>query len=368
MNIMRKLLKSFLSTHFPEFLDFLRRFSNYFLWQKVNQSLYFRPPIQESELQRWESLPTQQLDIEFTNICNANCVFCGYQYQQRPHATMTNELFAKALHQFKALGGTQLVISPLVGESLIDGQCLEKLELAGKMGFDSILFITNGILLERTDVSRLLKSGITGISISMSGFDANEYERIYRNRSYPKLLRGIQKLFKTNEQLNYPVNIIVNVRSDTLDYINLKRPDFVNLIQPYLREADAKNGTKCVRVGFAPFFDSWGKMIQQKDLPPGMRLGKIYPNKKIPCYGTFNLKLLHDGKVEVCGCRFSHLGPPDELLMGNLHETTLQEIWSSERLKNFRRRFGTGNIPYICKTCHYYFPADQYSPVFRKIK
>ena len=39
------------------------------------------------------------LSIETTNICNANCSFCAYQYQQRGTGTMSEKLFTKIINE-----------------------------------------------------------------------------------------------------------------------------------------------------------------------------------------------------------------------------------------------------------------------------
>ncbi|MBF0178191.1 MAG: radical SAM protein [Magnetococcales bacterium] len=360
MGMIRDYLKSFLSAKFPNFLDFLCLAHQFLIWHKTNLAMHLRPRMREAELQRWEKFPLQQLDIELTNICNANCIFCGYQYQQRPHATMSDTVFTKALTQYKAMGGKRLVFSPLVGENLVDRHCLQRLEWASHLNFENIHFITNGILLEKTDVNRLLRSGITSMSISMSGFDPDEYMRIYRNRSYPKLMRGIDQLLMANEQSGHRVGIMFLIRSDTPKHVNLQRPDFISRIKPFLRCADKASGKQAVEVGFTPFYDSWGGMIKQSDLPPEMRLNRIYDSRKIPCYGTFNLKLLHDGKVEICGCRFSNIVKQNELLIGNINDNALTEIYNSKQSGRFMRRFTNGDTPHICKNCHYYFPVDLY--------
>ena len=45
------------------------------------------------------------LQLEFTNLCNANCLFCPYELQTRPHETMSDAVFEKAVADFVASGG-----------------------------------------------------------------------------------------------------------------------------------------------------------------------------------------------------------------------------------------------------------------------
>src|ERR1700704_696229 len=62
----------------------------------------------------------RHVSIETTNICNANCVFCAYQYQTRPTGIMSVELFRKIIDEYSELGGGELGLTPTVGDPLID--------------------------------------------------------------------------------------------------------------------------------------------------------------------------------------------------------------------------------------------------------
>ena len=43
--------------------------------------------------------------IELTNICNANCTFCAYQFQSRPQGVMSEETYRKVINEFADCGG-----------------------------------------------------------------------------------------------------------------------------------------------------------------------------------------------------------------------------------------------------------------------
>ncbi len=46
-----------------------------------------------------------ELHLELTNLCNANCVFCPYQFQERPKQFMPDTIFLKAVGDYVAVGG-----------------------------------------------------------------------------------------------------------------------------------------------------------------------------------------------------------------------------------------------------------------------
>ena len=53
------------------------------------------------------------VNIETTNVCNANCTFCAYQYQTRDMGIMSEQLFKKIVEEYSALGGGSLGLTPL---------------------------------------------------------------------------------------------------------------------------------------------------------------------------------------------------------------------------------------------------------------
>src|SRR4030042_5208084 len=67
---------------------------------------------------RLESSPGS-LAIEPINICNANCIFCAYQYQKRPKQRMADRVFEKAIRDYVELGGGDLYLAVVVGDPLL---------------------------------------------------------------------------------------------------------------------------------------------------------------------------------------------------------------------------------------------------------
>src|SRR3954451_15826869 len=84
----------------------------------------------------WDGLANEvpaTLFIETTNICNANCVFCAYQYQagfRKGKGVMSDELFHKSLEDYRAMGGEtsrkRINFPPLVGEPLVDPKIIKR--------------------------------------------------------------------------------------------------------------------------------------------------------------------------------------------------------------------------------------------------
>jgi len=82
--------------------------------------------------------------------------------------------------------------------------------------------------------------------------------------------------------------------------------------------------------------------------------------KRRPCVLTFTPLVTWDGKVRSCGCKFSgdelRTGV-DDLLIGDLSESSLRDIVFGDAVKRLRRRFIEGDLPKVCRACTHYVPC-----------
>lgn len=293
------------------------------------------------------------LFVETTNICNANCIFCAYRYQESFRAgkgIMPDAVFEKAVKEFCKMGGRTIAFSALLGEPLVDPGLVNRIRYAKDAG-SSVWFYTNGIKLGEIDIEGLVRSGVDDIGISTSPFDRQIHERIFRSGKYGLLLSGAKKLLEARNSLNSALRIWLLFRSDIPWKEAIRLPDYRNEILPLLREEEKKSV-----YGQVKCFDSWCGLIKQGDLTGIMRLARPPFLKSRPCLWTFMSTILWDGKVRACPCRFagSEAIKGDDLYLGDLNNDSLQSIWRGARLRALRRRFTENNLPAACRSCSMY--------------
>ncbi len=291
---------------------------------------------------------SHELSIEVTNICNANCTFCAYQYQERPRRMMDDETFRKALEGFVALGGSRLGIGCLVGDPLLDPHFLERVRLARSYScVTEVVTTTNCIHLDKVGARALLASGLTSIVISTTGFDEEMYRRLYRSSHYARMKRNLLELLRTNHEMGRPANIHIGLRID--------RPAREVLANPEFQEAR----TLADGVSWNTYFDSWSGRIRPEDLSGNM---KVRPNwyrlikHRLPCRQLWlGTMVLVDGTVTACGCR--DLNGDSDLVLGNIHETPLPQLLRSAQFSKLKQDWQTGRyVPNICRDCSHYQP------------
>jgi MoaA/NifB/PqqE/SkfB family radical SAM enzyme len=297
------------------------------------------------------------LTIETTNICNANCIFCAYQYQEQFRKTrgvMSDEIYAKALNEYKALGGKKICYTPLCGEAFVDPKMVERLKMAKQMGFEEIYLFTNGILLDRIDIDGLLDADLREMDFSLAPFREDLYEQVYRSGGkYHQLIDGLEKLLRRRNERGGKMLCLLAFRTNMSREAVLALPDFAQRIRPLLtqKEYDAIVVRNCD-------FDRWGGLIKQSDLLDGMRMAHVPFIKSRPCAWTFLPAVLWDGKVRACACRFGPQTIEEEgLLVGDLNTQSLADIWNGEELETVRKNFVKRKMPIVCKNCAMYRPV-----------
>lgn len=294
------------------------------------------------------ALRPYELHFELTNLCNANCVFCPYQFQTREVEFMPDAVFEKAVSDFISIGGGSVGLTPIVGDALIDPKFVDRVKyLRSFPSIDRIWVTTNAILLDKHGVDEVLDSGLTSITISTAGFEEETYERIYRSKSYHRVQRNVLELISKNSKRAEPLNITIGLRSDLPLDVVLNQPDF----QPIL----AYNPS----IDFTWSFTSANGRITRSTLPASMKL-RVVSSRKETCVQLYNGPIvLPDGTVMACSC-VAAMDALKDLAIGNVNSASLLEIWVSDRLKDIRGAFVNGDLNKTCDGCDMYRGLELY--------
>lgn len=281
------------------------------------------------------------IGFEVTNICNANCIFCAYQYLKRPKAILPMDLFKKAIDEFDAFGGGGIGFTPITGEALIDPNFIERIKYArSKRNISHTGFFTNGILINRVGARSIIATGVDEITVSLPGFDAETFLRIFRIDGWLDVYQGLVNLLQENELCKKRVKISIGLRSD----VPLQR----------LLAAPAYKRIKKFKfdLQYNIHYDSWSGRIKQEALSGAMRLRKT-PKKIEPCSYLFTgPMILSNGDMTLCGCR--DLNGDSDLVLGNIKDKSILEMWHDRRVKSIRNGFYLSRYPKICQDCSFY--------------
>jgi radical SAM protein with 4Fe4S-binding SPASM domain len=295
--------------------------------------------------------------VETTNICNADCSFCGYRFLERKKTVMKAPVYEKAISAFVDNGGGSINFTPTVGDPLVDKNIIKKIRHAkAQPSITSVMLYTNGILLNRFPADDILTSGLTRLAISTYVGTREGYKRYYGVDKYGQVLANIEAIARRNRDLGSPVLITLHLRvardegewKETGEYRR-----FEELI-------GASN------ISFLESYDAWSGRIELNDVPGGCEMAEILPveiKKKSPCFELYRrVHVLSDGNVGACIC----VDLESEIKIGNINTQSLKEIWHGEALKRYRSEWLKGNLPEVCQTCTRYTPVEQFIVENRK--
>jgi MoaA/NifB/PqqE/SkfB family radical SAM enzyme len=243
-------------------------------------------------------------------------------------------------------GGGSISLTPTVGDPLVDPNIVERLRwLKSIPEIKGTGMYSNMISLGRFKAENLVHSGLGSLVVSTSGFDEAMYRRVYRSKMYPKVLRNIKDFAVANNAAGRPVRFSIDMRID--------RP---------LKAVQATDDYKAVaalvgveNIGFKRRYDDWGGKIKQDELSGTMKLRSrpsIRRPRISPCSELYTGPIIYwDGRVGACGCRDVNAS---ELIIGDVRQENLIDIWLGEEIKKLRQEFLTPAVKDICKNCTHY--------------
>jgi hypothetical protein len=297
----------------------------------------------------------QDVNLEPTNLCNANCVFCGYQFQERPHTQLSVETGYRFIDAAKRAGISHLGLTPMVGDPLIHRR-LEDLIRHAKAAPNPmhVGFTTNAILLTLDRYRSLVEAGLDVLDISMSYPDDAEYRRVYRSAKLKTVVSNIEQILALDPRETCKMSI--GVRTPRRDDWHL-HPLFVRA---------RERGWQLDR---NHFFDDWSGTTSDALEAEGLWTRPLRP-KHLPCAMTYaGPHIMSDGRATACGCRDvdgrSELALSPEALLEDM-----RGVYAEGEVKTLRARFREGTAPEICQTCRHYnpqFAGEPFAARFRQL-
>lgn len=264
-----------------------------------------------------------EVRIENTNLCNADCTICSHNSMKRPKGTMETAFFEKLVRQAKDLGAK--TISPFgFGEPLIDKNLEGKIAICDELGLYTFI-TTNGSLCTWDRIYDLFSCGLNHLRFSVHGLTKQDYENVHRGLKFNHVMTNILSTFYIKKYFPH-VEISISVipmhgesigeirqfweHEEAVDYLEIWRPHNWSSKKNYRKRALARKHT-CNRPTRGPLQIQWD--------------GKV-----IPCCFLIDA----------------------ELVLGDTHKSTLEEILKGQPYKELRERHEIGDLKGLpCEHC-----------------
>jgi len=300
-----------------------------------------------------EALPLQSpltLDLYPANACNFKCVYCAHSLSQDEKyaaygldkSMMSIETMAAIVEQSKQFSKPYKLLSFMGhGEPLLNRDLPQMIAMASEAEIAGrIEIVTNGSMLTHELSDELIASGLSNLRISLNGLDSDTY-------------------FKT-----CGVSIDFDRFLERITYFYHKKKShmglFVKIIDSSLNPSDEQRFYSmfdgiCDRMsveGVQPVYHIIPLHVNvDTDLKRG-RYGHTHPPRKVCHIAFFSVTVWPNGDVQPC---YSPYGP---CLMGNVHTSSLHEMWRGDTLRQFRIRHLLGEKNMLTGCVHCCAPDD----------
>jgi len=317
-----------------------------------------------------------QLYLESTNRCNLKCRGCIHF--KGPWESGRDISLAQMIRITDQLPDLQRVVLHGIGEPLLNRQLPAMIEHLKARGV-YVLINSNGILLDAKWRQELMDSGLDELRISLDAASSQGYQQMRGNDQFDRIVTNLQAL-KALQNESHKSTLAVSLwYLGTQDNI-AELPQFVQLA------ADIKIAEVYLqRLVYFQDHAGYGVAVAQKSLQEteprllelihesqmladrlGVRFNssglcrpveslKVESREERPWHKCFRYHQLMYVTAwgNVLPCCIAPFATVDytSLIMGNVFESPLEEIWMGERYTRFRKAHRSATPPKCCRGC-----------------
>lgn len=281
----------------------------------------------------WTLPPAVKIDI--SPMCNLSCTVCvhadpngdpGLEKQEfHPQHRMSVEQFRRIIHEIK--GRTSAVSLYYVGDPLVHPDLDEMSSIAWDAGLNVHISTNYSFALSDARVKRIVRSGLTHLSICVDGLSQEKYEKTRVGGRIDRVLSNLERTLRFRREMGrtYP--------KVEVQYIKFQH----NVDElPAARQLFEKLGVDQVT-------DFWGDLgnYTHRD-PEYFEVQAPRANQSVPqCYWPHSSMVIkYNGDViPCCSFRIGHqyTSQDDPRILGNIFKTSVAEVWNNEKYRQARR-------------------------------
>ncbi len=278
------------------------------------------------------------LCIDACDACNFKCDFCFHKYRKSKGGNLSRELFTKIVRDMKDFDEQFKTVHLYnLGEPLINDNIAYFVKMLKENNVAEITQITtNGSLLTKQMSENLVEAGLDRITFSIYGLDDAAYEKFSSvHVSFDELVNNISYFYSIRGNCQVHVKIAG-------DYFNeQQKKEFIALFKD---TADTYYIDSAVNL--------WPDLVTVKEQGKRHMYGILDDTvKNRICPQPFYQMIIHsDGTVSPCCADYDK-----KLIVGNVNETSLKEIWNGEKYQELRKCILQENLKeeMICSKCDF---------------
>lgn len=279
--------------------------------------------------EKWNEYPKKwivndfplHLDIESTNACNLRCVMCPRNFMTEKIGYIEWNLFKKIIDEGAKYRLPSIKLN-YRGEPLLHPNLPRMVRYAKEKRIIEVQFNTNGLPLNKKKIEELLDAGLDRIIFSFDGATKETYEKIRTGSNYEKVVNNIRTLVVMRNEMGLK-RPLVRVQMVKMKENEHEVEDFLKMWIPVANRV----------------------AVSTKREPRGVQ----EEVRHFPCPQIWQrLMVCWDGEVRICCGDWS-----GEIVLGNAKESSIYELWHSQKLNQIRELHAQGRfneIP-VCARC-----------------
>jgi len=289
------------------------------------------------------------MTIETVNRCNLACVMCHLPHFEKKKTTLTADSLVKIFEEAEAIG----VPAILIGnghEPLLYKDVDRLIDEAVKHKIMDLLLFTNGQLLNKSRVEKILHSGITRVFVSLDASSEETYDKIRRARTDRSSHEGrlheveenIRYLIARREELGLKLPIVrvsFVMQAENAHEIPAFKEKWINVV-------DAVDFQRLTSHSSIETLELLSEEERWEARAPADHYLRLSPEERYCHYPFDTLAVWSDGNVGPC-CAYQG----KNLIVGNINEQTIGEIWTGEKMNRLRKQHMDGKLNIVCQDC-----------------
>ncbi len=310
----------------------------------------------QAELEQLRKSKPTIFNIETTNYCNMKCIMCPRTiYMTRKNIWISDEIFEEALSNIKTYNEDKLndfwkwlenntpynpnevsengfyfsIVSKCLilhgyGEPFLDKYLIKRLKLCNEKKIPTYFSCTPATMTVEKAIAAM-ENGLTVLKFSLDAMDDENIKKIRgKKANYDESIEKILKIIKIKKERNFKTILVPCMISFKNDEASKKlHKEFLKFWAPHDVFAYVKSQ------------DNRWLFEQDKDLKNNSHYAQQYCE-----YPWTSLTVMADGNVVPC-TQISN----NEIVLGNIKENTLEEIWNGKKYEELRKMHISGNFP-----------------------
>lgn len=279
--------------------------------------------------------------------CNFRCGYCIHSLPREQHGYLSNktfmdmELFQKTVDDMALRNAhIKMLRFAAIGEPLLHKNIAEMVAYAKQSGIaDSIDIVSNASLLTKELSDQLAEAGLSRFRISLEGLCKEDYEKHAGAAiDFEQMVENIAYLYNHCKDTRIYIKIIDYMVQDPN-----QQKTFFERFQPICHDIAIEHLTPTIHE------------IDYDELSQGMEMNKAQNGEKLwtseICSQPFYMMQVNpDGYVVPC-CSMKY-----PVVLGNVNEENILDIWNGENFNSFRRSMlcSVKNAGQVCRECKLY--------------